>query len=173
MEQGLIQIYCGDGKGKTTAAVGLAVRAWGRGKKVVFTQFLKSKDSGERKALEQLEGLTMTDCPDHIKFTFAMTPEERRQEQIHSSRLLASAFAKAEQADLLILDEFFGALSTGMIDQGQALAYLKNKPKKLEIVLTGRDPAPEFLELADYVSNIEKQKHPFDKGISARLGIEY
>ena len=60
MEQGLIQIYCGDGKGKTTAAVGLAVRAWGRGKKVVFTQFLKSKDSGERKALEQLEGLTMT-----------------------------------------------------------------------------------------------------------------
>ena len=73
----------------------------------------------------------------------------------------------------MILDEFFGALSTGMIDQDQALAYLKNKPKKLEIVLTGRDPAPEFLELADYVSNIEKQKHPFDKGISARLGIEY
>ena len=159
MEQGLIHIYCGDGKGKTTAAVGLAVRAWGRGKRVVFTQFLKSKDSG--------------DCPDHIKFTFAMSPEEREQAQKDSYELLTMAFAQAKQADLLILDEFFGALATGMLDQEQALSYLKKKPEGLEVVLTGRDPAPAFLSIADYVSEVRKQKHPFDNGISARLGIEY
>ena len=173
MEQGLIHIYCGDGKGKTTAAVGLAVRAWGRGKRVVFTQFLKSKDSGERHALARLEGLVMTDCPDHIKFTFAMSPEEREQAQRDSRELLTKAFAQAKEADLLILDEFFGALATGMLDQEQALSYLKGKPESLEVVLTGRDPAPAFLSIADYVSDVRKQKHPFDNGISARLGIEY
>ena len=92
----------------------------------------------------------MTDCPDHIKFTFAMSPEEREQAQKDSYELLTMAFAQAKQADLLILDEFFGALATGMLDQEQELSYLKKKPEGLEVVLTGRDPAPAFLSIADY-----------------------
>lgn len=175
MGNGLIHIYCGDGKGKTTAAVGLAARAWGRGKRVLFVQFLKSEDSGEREALRALNGLILTECPQRIKFTFAMSPEEMRQCRADSAKLLEGAFHRAEQekCDLLILDELFGALSAGAVEKKQALSLLKAKPDGLEVALTGRDPDPEFLELADYVSEICKRKHPFDREIPAREGIEY
>lgn len=175
MEKGLIHIYCGDGKGKTTAAVGLAVRAWGRGKKVLFVQFLKSGDSGEREALRALDGLRMTECPDRIKFTFAMSPEELERCREGSAKLLKEAFrqAKEEEFDLLVLDELFCALSTGVVEKQQVLSLLKAKPQGLEVALTGRDPAPEFLEMADYVSEVCKRKHPFDRQIPARKGIEY
>lgn len=174
MEQGLIHIYCGDGKGKTTAAVGLAVRACGRGKRVWFVQFLKSGDSGERRSLEKLEGITLAECPDKIKFTFAMNPQEREQAVADSRRTLQEAFRAAKDGcDLLILDEFFGALSTGMLEKEEALTLLRGRPEHLEVALTGRDPGEEFLELADYVSEICKRKHPFDRGLSARRGIEY
>ena len=173
MTKGFIHIYCGDGKGKTTAAVGLCVRAAGHGKRVLFVQFLKSEGSGERAILQLLPQVTVTPCPQSIKFTIQMTEEEKREEAEACSRRLYAAWEEAEKADLLVLDEVFGALSSGLLTADEVLAGLRQKPEGLEVVLTGRDPAPCFLEIADYVTEMKKQKHPFEQGVGARRGIEY
>jgi cob(I)alamin adenosyltransferase len=175
MEKGFIHIYCGDGKGKTTAAVGLAVRASGRGRRVHFVQFLKGDDSGERRALELLPGVTLAPCPKVLKFTFAMTEAERAEEANRCEALFQNAceLAKAGRCDLLVLDEVFGALQCGMLQRERVLAFLREKPEPLEVALTGRDPGEDFLDLSDYVSEICKRKHPFDRGISAREAVEY
>lgn len=174
MKQGLIHIYCGDGKGKTTAALGLMLRALGRGKKVVFCQFLKSDNSGERRALEAFENITMTPCPNLIKFVFQMNEEEKKaaaQQCFESFR--HAVLCASDGCDLLVLDEVFGAVSTGLLKEQELLAFLKEKPQGLEVVLTGRDPGADFLKLADYVSQIVKIKHPYDSGYAAREGIEF
>lgn len=173
--KGLIHIYCGDGKGKTTAAVGLGVRACGSGKRVLMAQFLKGNTSGERKALAQLPGFRLIPGPETVKFTFQMTPQELEDARQRFEAMLQTAMeiASQEKYDLLILDEVFGAISSGVLRAETVLRLLQNKPEPLEAVLTGRDPAPEFVELADYVSEIKKIKHPYDKNIPARRGIEY
>ncbi len=173
MEKGLIHIYCGDGKGKTTAAVGLCVRAAGHGKRVVFVQFLKSESSGERSVLRMLPQIVVFPCPHSTKFTFQMTEEEKREEARACSSRLCAAWKEAEKADMLVLDEVFGALSAGLLSEGEVLTGLRKKPKGLEVVLTGRDPAHFFLEIADYVTQMKKQKHPYESGTGARKGIEY
>lgn len=173
MEKGRIHIYCGDGKGKTTAAVGLCVRAAGRGKKVNFVQFLKSEDSGERAALQMLPNIRLAPCPQHIKFTNRMTEEEKKEEAKSCAQRLQAAWREAEGAGLLVLDEVFGALAAGLLEEQALLAGLRQKPEGLEVVLTGRDPAPCFLEHADYVTEMKKRKHPYEQGVKARRGIEY
>ncbi len=171
----MIQIYYGDGKGKTSAAIGVAVRAAGRNMRVLFVQFLKSNDSGERKVLEQINGITMTPCPVELEFTYNMTDTQKAQ----ASKIFREIFDHSVRAALtsnysvLIMDEIFSAIDTGMISENEVYNFLTNAPAKLEIVLTGRNPSKKFIDLSDYVSNIVKKKHPFDKGISARAGIEY
>ena len=162
MEKGLIHIYCGDGKGKTTAAVGLCVRACGCGKKVLLAQFLKDDSSGELVSLGLLPGFSRIPAPKRVKFTFQMNEEERRE-----------SAAEAGACDLLVLDECFGALSTGMLNMEALLDFVEHKPPKLELILTGRNPPEEFMALADYVSEVRKVKHPYDVGTPARRGIEY
>lgn len=175
MENGRIHIYCGDGKGKTTAAAGLAVRACGNGKKVLFLQFLKGEKSGERYALRLLPGITVYPNPESIKFSFQMTEEEKEQIRADNDHRFKEAAVEAIEkgCDLLILDEVVGALNEGLISRPLLLFYLRTKPKGLEIVLTGRDPDEELCALADYISEIKKIRHPFDRGEEARQGIEW
>ena len=167
----MIHIYCGDGKGKTTAAMGLALRMAGRGKRVVIAQFLKSEDSGERRALEQLPGVKLLSLPQHLPFTFEMNRQQWEQERLRYGQMLKELEECAPEADLLVLDEVCDAVDAGLADQRQVLALL-DRPV-VEVVLTGREPTPELLARADYVTRMVKQCHPFDSGAPARLGIEW
>ena len=171
---GLIHIYEGDGKGKTTAAVGLSIRYAGSGGKVIFTQFLKQNDSGELAVLEQIEGIKLVRCDRSFGFTFQMTQEQREEAaayyEAHLQRVLE--MARKEEKGLLVLDEAIGACAAGMILEEELLEFLKHKPAGLEVVLTGRNPSVRLLEIADYVTVMQKKKHPYDRGIQARKGIE-
>lgn len=171
---GLIHIYCGDGKGKTTAAVGLAVRCAGRGNKVLLVQFLKSRDSGELYSLAKLPDIEVMRGKESKKFTFQMNEEEKHALLIEHNKMFEQVLAKIKNGgySLLILDEVIGALNAKVFEMPKLIEFLRHKPENLEVVLTGRNPAPEFVEIADYVSEMRKVKHPMDKGIMAREGIE-
>ena len=170
----MIHLYCGDGKGKTTAAMGLALRMAGRGRGVVIAQFLKGADSGERRALALLPQVTLLEVPQQVKFTFQMSPEEREAECRRALALLGQAEALAFESGcgLLVLDEACGAVETGLLPLSALLAALDRLPKKLEVALTGQNPAPELLERAHYVTEMKKIKHPYDAGRAARAGVE-
>ena len=171
---GLIHIYCGDGKGKTTAAVGLAVRCAGRGNKVLLVQFLKSRDSGELYSLAKLPDIEVMRGKESKKFTFQMNEEEKHALLIEHNKMFEQVLAKIKNGgySLLILDEVIGALNAKVFEMPKLIEFLRHKPENLEVVLTGRNPAPDLVEIADYVSEMRKVKHPMDKGIMAREGIE-
>lgn len=171
---GLIHIYCGDGKGKTTAAVGLAVRCAGRGNKVLLVQFLKSRDSGELYSLAKLPDIEIMRGKESKKFTFQMNEEEKHALLIEHNKMFEQVLTKIKNGgySLLILDEVIGALNAKVFEMPKLIEFLRHKPENLEVVLTGRNPAPELVEIADYVSEMRKVKHPMDKGIMAREGIE-
>ncbi len=171
--KGLVHIYTGEGKGKTTSAIGLAIRAKGRGKKILFAQFFKEKDSpGELAVLEQL-GIS-TIVFDTIKSPF-FNPEINRDhlkaEVIKALRQIQKLFSE-EHPDLVILDEFICLVSERVLTEDEAVAFIADRPEHIEIVLTGRGATERIINLADYVTNMQNIKHPFDKGISARTGIE-
>ena len=167
---GLVHIYCGDGKGKTSAAVGLAVRAAGCGKRVVIARFLKTDNSGEVEILKKIPEVTLIPCRKTFGFVRSMDEETKRE---------CAAYHKlAEHADLVVFDEIMAAVNYGMVPERDVLEFLENRPGRdqtdgLEIVLTGRDPSEKLTAAADYVSEICKRKHPFDRGIMARRGVEY
>lgn len=167
----MLHLYCGNGKGKTTAAMGLALRAAGRGKRVVIAQFLKGANSGERFALAQLPQVTLLPVPDAVKFSFRMTEEERRAEARRYQDLLAQIRREAPGCFLLVLDEACAAVNTGLLPLEDLLSCLDGL--ECEVVLTGRDPAPQLVERADYITSMEAVRHPFEQGISARKGIEF
>lgn len=170
----MIHIYCGDGKGKTTASIGLIIRAVGSGMKVIFLQMLKNSPTSEIKVLEKLEGLTVLRGKAGKPFTFKMTEEEKAlTREIHNENLKeAIKKINSEKIDMLVIDECIASYNLNLLDKKLLLDFIDNKPKNLELVLTGRDPAKELIEKADYISEIKKIKHPFDKGIVARVGIE-
>ncbi|MBQ7875139.1 MAG: cob(I)yrinic acid a,c-diamide adenosyltransferase [Oscillospiraceae bacterium] len=170
---GLIHIYCGNGKGKTTAATGLAVRAAGFGKKVIFTQFFKNGSSCEIKSLKKLENISLFHCETPYGLFSKMTEEEKESAKKDYSELLERALSSAEEADLLVLDEAVSSCNYGIINEERLCEFLENKPKELEVVLTGRHPSEKLLSLADYVTEMKKIKHPYDEGIGARKGIEF
>ncbi len=175
MKQGLIHLYYGDGKGKTTAAVGLTVRAAGRGLRVLFVQFLKHGESGELKILEQLEQVAVLRCKGVRKFTFQMDASELRQTRDIQDRLLQEIFDRVKQGrgeDLLVLDEAINAVSTGTLDEALLRRLIEQKPEPLELVLTGRNPPGWLIGRADYLSEICSRRHPYEQGIPARTGIE-
>ena len=172
---GLIHIYCGDGKGKTTASVGLAVRCAGRGTKVVFTQFLKDGTSGECRVLAKLPDVTVMAANPVGKFSFRMTDAEKRETADALTRTFdaATGFAVREHARLLVLDEVCAAISCGFLDEKTVVKFLETKPETLEVVLTGRSPSEVLQAHADYITEMKMQRHPFEKGIAAREGIEF
>ncbi len=173
--KGLIHIYCGDGKGKTTAAMGLTLRALGSGMKVVLTQFMKGDYSGEIKILRELPNIQLVFCEKHFGFVWNMTEEEKLQAKQAYMRQFEKVVKLAieSDADMLVMDEFMSCYGYGFIDNEKALEFLKNKPEKLEIVLTGRNPSEELCQIADYISEIKKIKHPYDNGVKSRKGIEH
>lgn len=169
----LIHLYCGDGKGKTTAAVGLAVRASGAGKQVVFTQFFKDGSSSEIGVLSALPGVRTMHAQTVKGFYHAMTPEQRAKAREDYTALFRQVTAAAAEADLLILDEIVSACNRGVVPETLVTDFLRNKPSGLEVVLTGRKPSPALMELADYITEMRKLRHPFDRGVAARKGIEF
>lgn len=171
--RGLIHIYCGDGKGKTTAAIGLAVRAAGSGKKVLLLQFFKDGKSSEFSALAHVPGIETVPQTRTFGFSWTLTPEEKEEARGYYAGLLEEAFRRAGGFDLLVLDEAMSACTTGMIDETRLLALLAGKPAELEVVLTGRNPSQALLDAADYVTEMKKIKHPYERGVAARKGIEY
>ena len=170
--KGLIHIYCGDGKGKTTAAVGLAVRAAGAGRKVLFVQFLKNGNSAELASLRLL-GIRTRVAKNSYGFIWTMSEEEKARAAADYTALLREAFSGAEPVDVLVLDEAVGAAGCGMIPEEELLRLLSERPEAMEVVLTGRDPSEALCAAADYVTEMKKIRHPFDRGLAAREGIEY
>lgn len=164
----MIQVYIGEGKGKTTASIGLSIRAAGHGFNVLFMQFLKDDSSGEISVLRSISGIEVIHCPVNYGFTFQMTEDQKKETTLEYDKMLD----KAIEADvfLIVLDEAIHALNAGLINQEKLERLLH---KNCEIVLTGRN-APEWLtDRADYVSDIQKIKHPYDKRVQARVGIEF
>lgn len=175
MVHGLIHIYCGDGKGKTSAAVGLAVRAAGRGEKVLFARFLKNENSGELKVLDAVPKIDVIHLKKVYGFFYRLNEEEQEEARKTYGELWREILGRISGGTygVLVMDEFMAAWQYGLVPREETLQFLKEKPDSLEVVLTGRDPDDRLVELADYVSEIRKVKHPFDRGIRARKGIEY
>ena len=170
--RGLVHIYCGDGKGKTTTSVGLTVRAAGSGKKVLFYQFLKDNRSSERTILEKQPGITIVPGREFQKFTFQMNEKELKELREYNNEMLDKLFEMAENYDMLVIDESVYSIDKGLLNEKKLIKHLEEKPFSLEVVLTGRNPSEELMNHADYISEIKKVKHPFDQGVSSRMGIE-
>ncbi len=173
--KGCIHIYCGDGKGKTSAAIGLAVRAAGRGRRVLIARFLKTDDSGEVPVLGGIDGITVVPCERTFGFVFRMTEEEKEEAAgyFQARFLNLCEMAVREQYDVVIFDELMASCNYHMVKETDVLQFLSQKPEEMEVVMTGRDPSEALVKAADYVSEIHMVKHPFTEGIPAREGIEY
>jgi len=173
--KGLIQVYTGNGKGKTTAAVGLACRARGQGLKVCYIYFHKDPERwgyGELKVLEKL-GITVKGfAKKHPHFNKKVTPKDVRKECLGGLKFVKKVYEDKEY-DILILDEINISLRDGFLKEGEILDILNSKPEKLELILTGRGATEKIIKKADLVSEIKKIKHPYDIGIKGKKGIEY
>ncbi len=171
----MIQIYYGDGKGKTTAAIGQAIRAAGAGMLVTMVQFLKGSPTAELEVLSRIPEITVLRNELDLGFTNQMSEKGKEQAlMMHNVNLLTAIdMINQKKCDMLILDELLTTYDLGLVDKNMVHTLLEMRPKELEIVLTGHKEVSYFVEQADYITNMKKEKHPFDKGFSARHGIEY
>ena len=167
---GLVHHYWGAGKGKTTAAMGLALRALGTGRRVAVVQFLKGRDSGEIPLLEGL-GAQVFRGKAGTKFSFQMTGAEKAETRALQTDHLRRALAL--DAELLVLDEACAAWQTDLIDRDLLRAAVLDRPEGREVVLTGREPPEWMREAADYVTEMRCHRHPFEQGVPARRGVEF
>ena len=167
-----VHIYCGDGKGKTTAAIGLSIRAAGSGMKVLFSQFFKSGTSSEVKILKAIDNIDYI-CMDRSFGRYRTMNEIQIAEAAkYINKLLDDILAVSDKYDMIVFDEIISTYRYGLIDKEKFLPFL-TADKNKEIILTGREPADELVEIAAYVSEVKKIKHPYDNGIASREGIEY
>jgi cob(I)alamin adenosyltransferase len=196
MNRGLVHAYYGDGKGKTTAAAGLALRAYGAGYAVLFVQFLKDGRSSEVEVLRTRLGIPVLAGTVTKHMTFEMTDEEKTLTRILLADIWTSVLdwtrkgaarvddfpqtgedqkapMSSESGRLLVLDEILGAIETGLFPEEKLLAFLDERPEDLEVVLTGRNPSLAVIDRTDYRSQIVCAGHPYDRGIIARRGIEF
>lgn len=175
--QGLVIVHTGEGKGKTTAALGLALRAWGSGLRVLILQFIKGGQRyGELEAINALKSVRDAIEVRQCGLGFTRRDEKRKAEHSAAAK---EAVREAEQEivsgkwDLIILDEINYAVKFGLLETEDVLRLVKEKPQELHLVLTGRDAAPALIDAADLVTEMKLVKHPFQKGIKAQLGIEF
>ncbi len=182
----MIQIYHGDGKGKTTAAVGLAVRAAGNELPVLFVQFLKDDTSGEIAMLQKL-GIETLHAPQMYGFVSRMNEEELAKTRAYFADMLAQVATWIEKqiklcdnaqeqnkvVAVVVFDEVLHAVKYGLLDENALIDMLSGNQAQIEFVLTGRNLSDKLLALADYVTEMKKEKHPYEQGISARKGIEF
>ena len=175
MKTGLIHIYTGEGKGKTTAAVGLAVRALGHGLNVCYVHFNKRPELygyNEIQSLQKLGAIVVGFTEGHWSFNPKVTRESSR-EDVKNGLIELAGFIRGENLDLLILDEILISVRDGILSEDELLSFIAQKPVRLELVLTGRGATDGLVAVADYVSYIQKVKHPFDLKIYGREGIEF
>lgn len=175
MSKGLIHVYYGYGKGKTTAALGLALRAAGSGKSVVIVQFLKESNTSELSHLRLLPNVTVMRGTAAKVFAHDMTPEQLEETKKIQNKNLSEALdiVKSGNCGLLVLDEALDAYQLGLLDTDLFMDLILNKPEALELVITGHKPDENIIGRADYVTEMVKIKHPYDKGIKGRKGIEF
>jgi cob(I)alamin adenosyltransferase len=173
LKQGLIQVYTGEGKGKTTCALGLAMRAVGQGFKVFMVQFLKTDDTGEVQAAQRL-------APDFIIQSFGTPgfpnlrePDPETLETARQAFALSRQIILAGEHDLVLLDEVNLSLAYDLVPTAEMLEVLRGRPPYVEVVLTGRNAPPELVDLADLVTEMRPVKHYFEAGVKARRGIEW
>jgi cob(I)alamin adenosyltransferase len=173
LKQGLIQVYTGDGKGKTTCALGLALRAVGQGFKAYIVHFMKGRDTGEARAAARL-------APDLTLRYFGRpglvnlnSPAREDLDLVQEAWNLAREIIASGDYDLVVLDEINLALAYGLIPLTEALEALRRRPAWVEVVLTGRQAPPELVELADLVTEMRPLKHYYTAGVPARRGIEW
>ncbi len=177
MARGLIHIYTGEGKGKTTTAIGLAVRAAGHGRRVLFVQFFKEDNasSGEkevfRRYIPQIELIRANIR--HPIFTKEKADKTTIEKAISQTYEIVKRKIREGSIDLLVLDEINSVINGGWLSLEELVVFLEDRPDGLEVVLTGRDAPVELVKMADYVTEMLKIKHPFDRGVKARKGIEY
>jgi cob(I)alamin adenosyltransferase len=169
LARGLVQVYTGEGKGKTTAAFGLALRAAGWGLRVKVLQFLKGRKSGEVAAAERA-GIAVEQFGT-AEWVNLESPTEADRQRAQAG--LAAAREALDDVDLLVLDEANVALSAGLLQLDQVLALLEARPQGVEVVLTGRGAPAALLARADLVTEMRQIKHPFQSGAAAREGIEF
>jgi cob(I)alamin adenosyltransferase len=170
VKKGLIQIYTGEGKGKTTAALGLSLRAVGRGFKVCFIQFCKGKLSGEHLFVQQYPVFEILYRGNSDIFR---APEDVLKKEAQDTLSLAEEKILSGQYDLIVLDEINIAVHRNFVSAAEVLSLLDKKPAKLEIVLTGRYAHEALIQRADLVTEMKPLKHPYFENIPARLGIEF
>lgn len=170
---GLVHIYCGDGKGKTTAAMGLAARAAGSGKKVLITQFFKPGNSSELKTLALNSNIEIFSEKEHYGRVSNMSDEQLAKAKSYYRIYFAGIVEKSEDFDVIILDEIISAVNHNIVPLANVADFVDNRKEGLELVLTGRNPQGELIRKADYVTMMQKVKHPYDNGIMARKGIEF
>jgi len=173
LEKGYIQIYTGNGKGKTTAALGLALRAAGRGLKTFIVQFMKNSPYGEIKILEQMPNWVTLEYYGNDSFVFSNkaageTDIYMAQQALHRARKAMSS----NKYDIVIMDEVCVALFFALLKTQDVLSLLEEKPGNIELILTGRYCPPELIEKADLVTEMQEIKHYYQKGVAARKGIE-
>lgn len=154
--------------------MGLCTRAAGYGYKVLIYQFMKNNKTSERKILEQVENVTFVDGLESEKFSFQMSEEEKAERRAYylSRFRKITDMAEKEGYQVLFMDEIIYTIGAGLFDEAVLVEYLKNKPEHLEVIMTGQNPGEAVVALADYVSEIQKVKHPFDQGQGSRFGIE-
>ena len=175
MQTGLIHIYTGEGKGKTTSAVGLGVRALSHGLSVCYSYFNKipaQYGDTEIVSLEKLGAKIIGTTNGHPSFN-KMSIKEDYKMHIQNSFREMEKLIRNNHFDMLIMDEILISVRDGFLEENKLVEFIKNKPMSLELIMTGRGVTDQLIELADYVSHIENVKHPFDKGITSREGIEF
>jgi cob(I)alamin adenosyltransferase len=178
LDRGLVQIYTGCGKGKTTAAFGLALRAAGHGGKVLVYQFLKpaSLDLGERKAAGGVDGITVEELPQSWDMRTSLDDKEalaKVQTAINGALGELAETAAQKKYDVIILDEIVFCLSKGLANLEDIRKVINQRDPAVEIVMTGRGASDELIALADLVTEMKPIKHPLDNGTKARKGIEF
>ena len=172
MEKGYVQIYTGNGKGKTTAALGLITRAVGNNFKIFFCQFMKGRDYGELHTLKRFETVT------HVRFGRGAFIRKKELVTDEDIRLMREGYETLKKAllsgnyDIVVADEILGTLKFDLISVDEVKFLIQNKPETTELILTGRNAPDELIELADLVTEMKEVKHYFQKGVMARVGIE-
>ena len=171
----MLHVYCGDGKGKTTCALGLALRAAGAGMNVVIVQFLKGSHTSELESIKLIPNIIILRNKQDYGFVNNMTAEQLEQIKAEHNANLDKTLQLVDEnkCDMLILDEVTYAYSMDIADKNKIDQLIKNRKNDIEVVVTGRDPDKFFIENADYITEMKCVKHPFEKGISARKGIEF